>query len=266
MIDPITSPANPRIKLLRSLATNRKERRRERSFVIEGVRLFAEALQSGAEITLVLYDPEHLAETAAGTAILDQIEGQRGAFPTSAALLALAAETVTPQGIVAAVRWPTLPVQPGGLRLVLDAVQDPGNVGTLLRSAEAAGVSDVICLSGTADVFSPKVVRAAMGTHFRLPITQDVQWASVGPELRAAYDHVYALAAEATVPYYAVDWRQPAVIVVGNEAHGLAPEAQAAATTLLSIPMASAVESLNAAVAGSVVLFEAARQRRLGRS
>lgn len=262
MIEAITSPNNPKIKQLRSLAMNRKERRRERLFVIEGVRLVDEAVRAGAEWTLVVYDPDQLELTPGGQFLLDGFGGRHNTYPATAEVLAAAADTVTPQGIVAVVRWPELEVEPGGLRLVLDAVQDPGNVGTLLRSAEAAGVSDVICMSGTVDVYSPKVVRAAMGTHFRLPLTQDVQW----DELVLEAPHVYATVAEARLPYYGVDWKQPSVVIIGNEANGVSEAALAASTKQITIPMVSEVESLNAAVAGSVILFEAARQRRLGRS
>lgn len=262
MIDTITNPSNPHIKLLRSLAANRKDRRRERLFVIEGVRLVEEALNSDAAFTLVVYDPAHLRQTEGGRELLREFDDQHGCYPATAAVLAAAADTVTPQGVVAVVEWPELAVQPGGLQLILDAVQDPGNVGTLLRSAEAAGVSQVICVTGTADVWSPKVVRAAMGTHFRLPISQDVGW----DELTLDAPHIYAATMDATLPYYAVDWRQPSVLVIGNEANGVSAEALSRATRTLGIPMDSAVESLNAAVAGSVILFEAARQRRLGRS
>lgn len=261
MIPPITSPTNPKIKQLRSLATNRKDRRRERLLVIEGVRLVNEAFRSGAEWTLLVYDPAQLAATPAGEELLRQVEGRHNTYPASPEVIAAVADTVTPQGVVAAVRWPELPVQGTGIRLVLDAVQDPGNVGTLLRSAEAAGVVEVVCMVGTADVYSPKVVRAAMGTHFRLPVREDVRW----DEAEWEVDHVYATVAEAGLPYYAVDWRQPSAIIIGNEANGVSPEALAAATKRIGIPMAASVESLNAAVAGSVILFEAARQRRLGR-
>lgn len=262
MVEPILSIHNPKIKQLRSLASNRKDRRRERLFIVEGVRLVGEALARGADLSLVVYDADHLAQSEAGNALLRSLEGRRNAFPAAPEVLALAADTVTPQGIVAAVRWPDLIARAGGLRLVLDAVQDPGNVGTLLRAAEAAGVSDVTCISGTADVWSPKVVRAAMGTHFRLPIVQDVRWDS----LELLGDHIYVTDADSRLPYYAVDWKQPSVIVIGNEANGVSPEARAVAMQAITIPMAGEVESLNAAVAGSVILFEAARQRRLGHS
>ena len=265
MIDPITSAANPRIKQIRSLLANRKERRRERLFVIEGVRLVEEALRTGATLTTVLFDPEQLSTTERGAALLATVRGLRGAFVATPEVIAAATDTVTPQGIVAIAAWPEVQPQGAGIQLVLDAVQDPGNVGTLLRSAEATGVTDVVCVSGTADLYSPKVVRAAMGAHFRLAMRQDLHWEEVDAALGPA-DNIYVADASGRMPYYAADWRQPSVLIVGNEANGIGPEARARATKVISIPMASDVESLNAAVAGSVILFEAARQRRLGRS
>ncbi|MDQ5854617.1 MAG: RNA methyltransferase [Chloroflexota bacterium] len=265
MIDPITSAANPRIKQFRSLLANRKERRRERLFVIEGVRLVEEALRTGATLTTVLFDPEQLSTTERGAALLATVRDRRGAFVATAEVIAAATDTVTPQGIVAIAAWPEVQPQGVGIQLVLDAVQDPGNVGTLLRSAEATGVTDVVCISGTADLYSPKVVRAAMGAHFRLAMRQDLHWEEVDDALGPA-DNIYVADAEGRMPYYAADWRQPSVLIIGNEANGIGPEARARATKVISIPMATSVESLNAAVAGSVILFEAARQRRLGRS
>jgi TrmH family RNA methyltransferase len=145
--------------------------------------------------------------------------------------------------------------------LVLDAVQDPGNVGTLLRSAEAAGVGQVLCGPGTGDVYSPKVVRAAMGAHFTLALQADVSWDALAEMLRAT-PHIYAAVGAATTPYYAADWRGPAALIIGNEAHGIGREALALATQQVCIPMQGQAESLNAAVAGSIILFEALRQRK----
>ncbi len=265
MVDPITSVSNPRIKQLRSLLANRKDRRRERLFVIEGVRLVEEALRAGARIVTLVYDPEHLRASERGQALLEQVRDVRGAYVATPEVIAAVSDTVTPQGIVAAVGWPELEARRGGIQLVLDAVQDPGNVGTLLRSAEATGVTEVFCTSGTADVYSPKVVRAAMGAHFRLPLRQDLHWDELGDLLGPA-DNIYVADTEGRMPYYAADWRQPSVLVIGNEANGASDEARAHATKSIMIPMADEVESLNAAVAGSVILFEAARQRRIGRS
>jgi RNA methyltransferase, TrmH family len=261
----ITSIKNPTIKQLRSLMTSRQARRHERLFVAEGVRLIEEALRSRAEIMVAVYNPDQLASTERGQVLLEQIGGMRGAHEAPPDVLAAVSDTVTPQGIVAAVRWPEVAPTMRGLTLVLDAVQDPGNVGTLLRSAEATGVAQVICVSGTADVYSPKVVRSAMGAHFRLPIVQDVGW-NDAPSLLIDADNVYAAVAGATMPYYAADWRQPSALIVGNEANGVSDDGLSVATKQISIPMAAAVESLNAAVAGSVIMFEALRQRKLGRS
>lgn len=265
MTETITSTSNSRIKHFRSLLANRKDRRRERLFVIEGVRLVEEALQTGARLANVLYDPVHLGDTERGRAILEAVHDQHGVYAAMPEVIAATTDTVTPQGIVATVHWPELAPHGTGIQLVLDAVQDPGNVGTLLRTAEAVGVTDVVCTRGTADVYSPKVVRSAMGAHFRLPIQQDLDWDAVDDALAAA-DNIYCADASGRMPYYAADWRQPSILIIGNEANGVSDDARHRATKSIMIPMAPAVESLNAAIAGSVILFEAARQRRLGRS
>lgn len=259
----ITSPRNPQIKLLRSLLSSRQARRAERLFVVEGVRLAEEALRSGARLAFALYSPDQLNGTDRGRGLRSELDGMREAYSAPPEVLAAASDTVSPQGIIAAVAWPKPAERATGIQLLLDAVQDPGNVGTLLRSAEATGFRRVICIAGTVDVFNPKVVRAAMGAHFRLPITQDIAW-DEAPTLLAA-DNVYAAVAGASMPYYAADWRQPAAVVIGNEAGGVSPAGLRIATKHISIPMAQPVESLNAAVAGSIIMFEAQRQRRLGR-
>ncbi len=261
----ILSLANSHVKRIRSLAADRRERRRERLFVLEGVRLVADALEHGAAFELVLYAPQQLGETAGGQELHTRLERLPGSYAATEQVVAAAADTVHPQGVVALARWPQ--VEPGrpGIVLVLDAIQDPGNLGALLRSAEAVGVAQVLCAGGTVDVYSPKVVRAAMGAHMRLAIEQDLSWDETGERL-SIVDQVYAADAEANMPYYAADWRQPSALIVGNEARGLGEEAQAYATRLIGIPMRGRAESLNAAVAGSVILFEALRQRTRGRS
>lgn len=261
----ISSPANQHVKRIRSLATDRRVRRRERMFVLEGVRLVADALASGVPLELVLYAHEQLAATGAGVQLLAQLRAMPAAYEATPQVVAAASETVTPQGVVALARWPEVAPDLPGLLLILDAVQDPGNVGTLLRSAEAISVAQVLCIRGTADVYSPKVVRSAMGAHFRLSIAQDIEWPDADQHL-SIVDHVYAADAESRMPYYAADWRQRSALIVGNEAHGISVDARARATKLISIPMRGGAESINAAVAGSVILFEAQRQRMLGRS
>ena len=260
MRDFITSTANPQVKHIRSLVRSRKDRHDERMFVVEGIRLVAEALQH-TQPTAILYDPAQLATTARGRALLDQLEQQPTAAPTTAAILAQLSDVETPQGVIAAVQQPQLVVLDLTLALVLDGVQDPGNVGTLLRSAEAAGVDVVVCLRGTADVWSPKVVRAGMGVHFRLPLVVDSDWPAARI-LLAPIQRFFAAVQDAPTPYDRADWRMPVALVVGNEGNGVSEQTLEFAQPI-TIPMLGTVESLNAAVAGSVILFEAARQRRL---
>lgn len=261
----IVSPANSHVKHIRSLAADRRTRRRERLFMLEGVRLIADALAYGADLALALYAPEQLAGTAEGRALLAQLEQHAAALPASPQVVAAAADTQHPQGVVALARWPQ--VEPGkpGLILVVEGAQDPGNLGTLLRSAEAVGLAQVLCATGTVDLYAPKVVRGAMGAHFRLAMEQDLDWQAIGERL-AGVDHVYGADARATMPYYAADWRQPAALVLGSEAHGLSDTAYGYITQPIGIPMRGGAESLNVAIAGSVILFEALRQRTRGRT
>lgn len=258
----IASTTNPQIKYIRSLLADRRERRRERIFVLEGVRLVADALAHGAVLTLAVYSPDQLDSTPSGRELRVVLEGLPAAVPASEQAVAAAADTVHPQGVVAVARWPEVPAGVPGLLVILDGIQDPGNMGTLLRSAEAVAAASVLCVRGSVDVFSPKVVRAAMGVHFHLAIEQDLTWDAVAGRLTAV-EQVFAADAAGTVPYFAVDWRKPSALIVGNEAHGLSAEALALASTL-SIPMSGRVESLNAAVAGSVIMFEALRQHTSG--
>jgi TrmH family RNA methyltransferase len=188
---------------------------------------------------------------------------QQGALEANERVLAAVAGTVTPQGVVAAVPIPraALDVDLGPIVPILDRLADPGNVGTILRTAEAAGVTSVIALNDTVDLFSPKVVRAGMGAHFHLNLIIDQAWDSLRPLLKGR--RVRATAANAGHPYYLVDWTIPAALIIGSEAHGVSPEGMAFADGTVSIPMVGRAESLNAAVAASVVMYEALRQRSM---
>ncbi|MCA1724348.1 MAG: RNA methyltransferase [Thermomicrobia bacterium] len=151
-----------------------------------------------------------------------------------------------------------------GFVLILDGVRDPGNVGTLIRAAAAADCDAVITIAGTADAYAPKVVRSAMGAHFRLPVVADSDWKIVGPAL-AALPSVCGADGVASLIYDAVDGAEGCAIVIGNEDHGLSAEARRWCTATARIPMARGVESLNASVAGAIMMYEVARQRRHAR-
>lgn len=256
----IASTDNPRIKAAKRLH-QRRERVVRRSLLLEGVRLVADAWAAGVRPLSLFHDPAALAPGSPGAALLREME-QAGVetWACTPAVFAALSETVTPQGLAAIVPLPELPLPVAPtLALVLDGVRDPGNAGTLLRSAEAVGVDLVLFGPGTVDAYSGKVVRAAMGAHMRLPLREISNWETVRTLLPAAMPF-YVAEMEAARTYDAVDWRQPAALIVGGEAEGASAAARAEATAI-RIPMRAPVESLNAAMAGTIVLFEAARQR-----
>jgi TrmH family RNA methyltransferase len=224
----ITSTSNAQVKYIRSLCAQAKERRRERVFVLEGVRLVNDALQAGADLRLVLYDAEHLSASENGRVLVRQLMDRSDSYLAAPQAISAATDTVSPQGVVAVAGWPT--IQPrDGIRLVLDMIQDPGNVGTLLRSAEAAGVGAVFCTNGTADVYNPKVVRAAMGAHFSIAIEHELSWDDISAQLGECAQ-IYVAESAATMPYYAADWKQPSALIIGSEAHGVSAEGLAIAS------------------------------------
>ena len=260
----ITSTANPRIKELRKLS-KRKTRHARGQLLLEGLRLVRDALDSGVTPALLLYVPDSLSADELQPLLATARARGSDVWTCTAAVFAGIAETVTPQGIAAVVPLPDLPVPAtADFVLLLDGVRDPGNAGTLLRTAEAAGVDIVLFGPDSVDPFNDKVLRAAMGAHFRLPLricpTWDAVRTAAPPGL--AWYHAEASAAQA---YDQVDWTQPAALIIGSEATG--PSAAARAhSRAVAIPMHGHTESLNAAMAGAVILFEAARQRRVRKS
>ena len=256
----ITSASNPRIKIARKLS-RRRAREQAGLCLLEGTRLVSDAWSAGVSFDSVFVTQRFVEQAEPLPILLALEEAGVSLFTVSEALLAEISDTTTPQGIVALSHLPDLPVPPHPwLVLVLDGVGDPGNAGTLLRSAVAAGVELVVFGPGTVDPFSPKVLRAGMGTHFRIALRVASDWDEVASVLGGERP-LYVADAQARLSYDAVNWNQPAALVIGSEAHGPSQAALTAATPI-AIPISSAVESLNAGVAGSVILFEAARQRR----
>ncbi len=260
MVGVINSPDNEKVRYLRSLHEH-DARQRARHFLIEGVRLVEEALASPLVPDLILADEEALARTVRGLALRERLRHLPGYFPASPRALKAAAETVTPQGVVAAAPIPEPPaaVAATATALVLDGIQDPGNLGTILRTAEAAGTGPLLLAPGTTDPFAPKVVRAAMGAHFRLAFVVG-NWDTLARYLQGR--DVWLAEAGGGIPYYDVDWSRPSAVIIGSEAHGPSSQAERLATGRVTIPMAGPTESLNAAIAAAVILFEALRQRR----
>jgi TrmH family RNA methyltransferase len=255
----ITSTASKKVKYVRSLY-RRRVRYRERHFVVEGLRLVGEALKAGVVPALAFFTPD-LSSSQQGRellAVIEDVSGER--FVVTDKIMRALSDTVSPQGILAVLPFIELPFPENPwLVLVVDRVRDPGNLGTILRSADAAGAGQVILTPATVDVYSPKVVRGAMGAHFYLPIATGVSWSEMAEALK---DRQILLAeAGGEKVYYEVDWTKPSALIVGSEAEGASQEAKRLATERIVIPMQGKAESLNVAVAAGVILFEAARQR-----
>jgi TrmH family RNA methyltransferase len=253
----ITSLNNDRVRHVRRLQADRRYRVREGAFVVEGTRWLADALEQEAAPLAVFYTDDWR-EQAGHAGILQQIDTAIQAVSNN--VMAAMSDTETPSGVLAVLplRARPLPADPD-LLLILDAIRDPGNLGTMLRTAAAAGVDGVLLSPGCVDPYNPKAVRAGMGAHLRVPVHQQA-W----PEIAVASQglRVWLAAAGGALPYTEVNWREPSALIIGSEAHGAGSEASALASGAVVIPMYVATESLNAAVAAGVILFEAARQRR----
>jgi len=255
----ISSNQNLKIKLARALTGRPKERRKAEAFLAEGVRLVEEAFAASWPFRFVLYSDE-LSER--GKKLVEKLEAKKiDVEKVESSLLQSLSETETSQGILAILndfRFP-IPESPKFI-LIPDSIRDPGNLGTLLRTADAAGVQAGLIPPETTDVLAPKVVRAGMGAHFRLPI-HSVTW----DEIKSRVQGMKIFLADMEGPScWETDFRQPLALIVGGEAEGASEQARKLANASVNIPMAGKTESLNAAVAGSVLMFEVMRQRLNG--
>lgn len=254
----ITSNQNSKIKLVRALLGRAKERREAGAFVAEGVRLVEEAVKGDWRFEIVLYD-----ETLSERGKL-QVEGLRSkgvdVEEVSTSVMKSVSETESPQGILAVLQFSQSPIS-NLLNFILipDQIRDPGNLGTLLRSAAASGVQAVLIPPETTDAFAPKVLRSGMGAHFRLPI-HSMSWEEIEKVVRSEGLNVYAADMDGQ-SCWQTDLCQPVALIVGNEAEGVSESARRLANGKVGIPMSGEIESLNAGVAGSVLMFEVMRQR-----
>ena len=239
MTERITSASNPRVKRLTALGRKAKLRREERVFIIEGERLYTDTPRKYLK---EIYMTEEF----------------------------LISDTDTPQGVLCVAKMPSytrkdlLGSADGRtpLLLLLENIQDPGNLGTMMRTAEAAGVTGVMMSRDTVDLFNPKTVRATMSAIFRMPFLYTDDLVGEIGQLREDGIAVYAAHLRASRPYDEADCGKPCAFLIGNEGNGLSEEAANAASGRVHIPMQGSIESLNAAMAAGILMFEAARQRR----
>ena len=253
----ITSTHNSKIQLVRGLLGRPKERRETEAFVAEGVRLVEEALAAEWPFRFVLRG-ESLSER--GSALVGELQA-RGVeveiIPNN--LMQSVSETETSQGILAVLEHILLPIPESlSFALILDQIRDPGNLGTLLRTAVAAEVQAVFLPPETAEAYAPKVVRAGMGAHFRVPI-HPLTWDEIRTAAQGLKIHLADM--EGTTSCWQADFRSPLVLIVGGEAEGASQPARELATSKVGIPMPGKSESLNAAAAGAILMFEVVRQR-----
>jgi len=254
----ITSSSNKKLKLVRALQGQRRKRNDENAFVAEGVRLLEEAISSNWPVRFVLYD-NSLSER--GRELLDvlQPQGQIEIIEISVERMSEISDTQTPQGILAVLEKHSLPIpEKSSFHVIADQIRDPGNLGTLLRTANAAGVDAVFITPNTVDAFAPKVIRAAMGAHFHLPILTS-SW----DKLSATLKNITIINAEIEngIPCWEADLTQPCALLIGGEAFGPSSQGKTNAAFSVTIPMPGGAESLNAAVAGSILITEVIRQR-----
>ena len=261
MGETIRSISNPRVKQWVSLS-ERKYRDREKKYIIEGIHLVQEALLSGAAIDAICYAEER--GMPAEIAAMEQLAGVEVVAVTEE-IVTRCTDTVTPQAVFAVVRKPEVSAadivrQHASLVIVTDGVQDPGNLGTIIRSSDAVGASAVLLGKGTVDLYNPKTIRSTMGSLFHLPIAE-CELTELLPTAREQGIQVVASRLEQSQSCYETDFRGPTWLIIGNEGRGISDEVMRLADTFVRIPMPGKAESLNAAMAATILLFEAMRQR-----
>lgn len=254
MPESISSLQNNRVKLVYQLQNKARVRRKERKIVLEGTRLIGDALSQNHRPSFIFYE----ANKVGYELIARAQETKATLYEVSSEIMQHVSDTQNPQGIIGVfpIPEPALP-QKAERVLILDAIRDPGNMGTILRTAGAAGVEVVILAPDCVDPYNAKVLRSGMGAHFRIPIIE-ASW----QEIRSYCSEInrYLAAGDGDKNYTEVDWTEAWALVIGNEAHGVGEKAESIQGERISIPMASATESINAAVATGVILFEAQRQ------
>lgn len=256
----IESSKSSQIRHVAALQKKARYRKEEKAFVVEGIKMVEEA------------PPEKIRAVYASDSFLERggarsLAGIPYTEVSDAAFKAMS-DTQTPQGVLAvvdAMEWDPEELLGGEapLLILLEGLQDPGNLGTILRAGEGAGVTGVIMSRDTVDIYNPKVIRSTMGSVYRVPFMVSEDLRETLAQCRRRGIVSFAAHLSGTSDYDRRDYRGPSAFLIGNEAAGLSEELSAAADARVKIPMKGSVESLNAAVAAAVFLYEAARQRRL---
>jgi len=265
MLIRITSGGNSRIRLVRKLGT-RKGRVTEGRFAVEGRNLVSEILERGLDVDFIMIpsgsaddSPEFIRECIDSPDItVCEVPAREFAGLTDAGtgigMLAVVKQLIRDPDIIDS-------LDPDDNILVLDRIQDPGNMGTLIRTAVAAGYRAILAMSGTADIYSPKVLRATAGMIFEIPVIYVPDAKVMADLLRRSGRRVAVTAVDGGIPYYEADLSRGIALVIGNEGNGVSDELMRMADVRVTIPMRGRIESLNAAVAAAILMYEAVRGR-----
>lgn len=260
----INSLDNPLLKEFARLQNNRRFREKSGKIAVEGPNLVVEALKAGLFPEVFLFSADYYENE--GRDILAELPGQARQFVMPPALFKKIAQTETPQP-VAAIFWFARPEYEGrlervpALAILLDRIQDPGNMGTIMRTAAGAGANVIYYTKGSTDPYAPKVLRATAGSVFHLPVQQVSDSLRLSCDLKEKGVQVVAAAARGGLPPWEADFKRPTTLIVGNEAGGVAGELLSEADLKVTIPLKGPVESLNAATASAMILYEIVRQR-----
>ncbi len=255
----LTSLQNPLVKQMRKLH-RAKERREQQVFLVEGTHLVEAACAANRSLITACCTPEWSRQHPD---LWQQIEyrAKRIEFVSSEVLRAIAT-TVEPDGIVATLERSSTPAPTfTSLGIVLETIQDPGNLGTIIRTAAAAGTEGILLSHDSVDLDHPKVLRASAGQWFQLPMAASEHLPQDIRQYQQQGMQVIATLPTAALTYWEVDFRQPTLLLLGNEGAGLSPALESLADAAVRIPLASGVESLNVAIAAALILYEAKRQR-----
>jgi len=253
----ITSLQNEKIKWVRALQTQRRTRKESHAFIVEGFRLLEEAIKANI-LPQLFFHTEKLSPR--GNQIIQTFKN-KGVLSSlvSDTVMTSISDTKTPQGVLAVFEMPKQEfLKPLTFVLILDNLRDPGNLGTILRTATAANVDAVFLTPGNVDPYAPKVVRSGMGAHFHLPILQ-LTWEEI--QSQTAGMNLFLSTPALSKKYTDANFREPLGLIIGGEAFGAGDEARNIATEKIYIPMPGGTESLNTAVAASILCYEVLRQR-----
>jgi len=261
----ITSVANGRVKQIVQWQTKARERRKDGVFLAEGIKMFEEAPE---EIVVEVYLSADVEEKCKEKPALYEKLNRTGYEVVSPEVFAKMSDTQTPQGILTVLKRQEYQLEelirhPNPLFIILENLQDPGNLGTIVRTGEGAGITGVIMSDRTVDIYNPKTIRATMGSVYRVPFLYVPDLREVMVQLHEKGVHTYAAHLKGKNYYDTFSFREPSAFLIGNEGNGLTKELADMAEAYLKIPMEGQVESLNAAVASALLMYEAHRQRSM---